>query len=128
MLAGGGGLAAFESNVVSSYWEGVWWALSLMTTVGFVGESPETASGRLLSALLMVAGFAMMSLTTAMIASVFVREEEEPAREAERGFEQSTSALLSAIESRLSVIEQSLGSQGAVEPDAVPRTEPDGET
>ena len=47
VLAAGGGFAALENHLVSSYWEGVWWALSLMTTVGFVGESPETTSGRL---------------------------------------------------------------------------------
>ncbi len=35
----------------------------------------------------MVAGFAMMALTTAAIASILVREEEEPQREVERDFE-----------------------------------------
>ena len=42
VLGTGAGFATLESDTVSSYWEGLWWALSLMTTVGFVGESPET--------------------------------------------------------------------------------------
>jgi Ion channel len=76
LLLAGAGFVALESNVVHTYWEGLWWALSLMTTVGFVGESPETTGGRILSAALMVSGFALLTLTTAAIASLFVREEE----------------------------------------------------
>lgn len=116
VLAGGGGLAALESNVVSSYGEGVWWALSLMTTVGFVGEAPETTGGRVVSALLMLAGFAMMALTTAAIASILVREEEEPQREVERDFETSARDLLADIADRLTALEAAL--------DTGPRTGP----
>ena len=108
VLAGGGGFAALENHVVSGYWEGVWWALSLMTTVGFVGESPETTSGRLVSAVLMLAGFAVMALTTAAIASTLVREEEEPDLVAERDFEKSTRRLLADIAARLEKIERAM--------------------
>ena len=87
---------ALESKTVGNYWEGLWWALSLMTTVGFVGESPETASGRILSAVLMVSGFAMMTLTTAAIASLFVREEE-PAEATERTFERAVMVRLDEL-------------------------------
>lgn len=105
VLAGGGGLAAVENHVASSYGEGVWWALSLMTTVGFVGEAPETTGGRIVSALLMLAGFAMMALTTAAIASTLVREQEEPELKVERDFEESTHALLTSIAARLDALE-----------------------
>jgi voltage-gated potassium channel len=118
VLAGGGGLAALESNVVSSYGEGVWWALSLMTTVGFVGEAPETTGGRVISALLMVAGFAMMALTTAAIASTLVREEEEPQREVERDFEASARDLLADISDRLAALETALGAAAGPSPGA----------
>jgi voltage-gated potassium channel len=109
VLAGGGGFAALENHVVSSYGEGVWWALSLMTTVGFVGESPETPSGRAVSAVLMVAGFALMTVTTAAVASTLVREEEEPDLAAERDFEESTRQLLSDIAARLEISERAMG-------------------
>jgi hypothetical protein len=49
VLLSGGGFAALESDTVSTYWGGVWWALSLMTTVGFIGEKPETVAGRVSS-------------------------------------------------------------------------------
>ncbi len=108
VLLAGGGFAAFESRVVANYWEGVWWALSLMTTVGFVGETPETVAGRLLSAVMMVAGFGLMTVTTASIASLFVKQEEAPDVLAEREFETSNRMLLERLSSRLDSIEQSL--------------------
>lgn len=40
--------------------------------------------GRIISAVLMVAGFILMALVTAAIASLFVREEEEPGEESTR--------------------------------------------
>ena len=54
VLLAGAGFATLEKGLVSSYWEGLWWALSLMTTVGFVGETPETTGGRIISAALML--------------------------------------------------------------------------
>lgn len=108
VLVAGAGFAALESKTVSSYWEGLWWALSLMTTVGFVGESPETTGGRILSAVLMLSGFAVLTLTTAAIASLFVREEEEPAKAMEAAFERVAVARLDELATRLERIERAL--------------------
>ena len=33
----GGAVAAIETDTVTSYWQGLWWSISLITTVGFVG-------------------------------------------------------------------------------------------
>lgn len=114
VLLAGGGFAAFESRQVSSYGEGVWWALSLMTTVGFVGEAPESLAGRVLSSVLMVSGFALMALVTASIASLFVREEELPDTVAERDFEARALALLTELVERIQELETRL--------DAVPES------
>ncbi len=105
VLLAGGGFAAFESRQVSNYWEGLWWALSLMSTVGFVGEAPESSLGRLLSSVLMVSGFAMMALVTAAISSLFVREEQEPDEQAEELFEAQALRLLADLAQRLEAIE-----------------------
>jgi voltage-gated potassium channel len=102
----------------------VWWALSLMTTVGFVGEAPETTGGRVVSALLMLAGFAMMALTTAAIASILVREEEEPQREVERDFETSARDLLADIADRLTALEAALDTGPRTGPNTGPGTTP----
>lgn len=112
VLLAGGGFAALESQTVPGYWDGLWWALSLMTTVGFIGETPETTGGRLLSALLMVSGFALMTLTTAAIASLFVREVEEPERLQERDFERQMLDRLDGLATRLEAIERALPERG----------------
>ncbi len=110
VLLAGGGFAAFESQQVSTYWEGLWWALSLMSTVGFVGEAPESLVGQLASSVLMVSGFALMALVTAAIASLFVREGQEPDEEAERLFDAQALELLADIARRLEAIEATMTS------------------
>ena len=108
LLLAGGGFAAFESRQVSNYWEGLWWALSLMSTVGFVGEAPESVVGRLLSSVLMVSGFALMALVTASVSSLFVREERLPDELAEERFEGEALRLLADLARRLEAIEGSV--------------------
>jgi voltage-gated potassium channel len=108
VLLAGGGFAALETKNVSSYAEGVWWALSLMTTVGFVGESPETTGGRLLSAVLMLIGFGVLSVTTAVIASLFVREDEASEERREHAFEQQALQRLDELGRQIDGLEQSL--------------------
>ena len=108
LLLAGGGFAAFESRQVSSYGEGVWWALSLMSTVGFVGEAPESVVGRLLSSVLMVSGFALMAVVTASVSSLFVREEQLPEEQAEERFEGEALRLLADLARRLEAIEASV--------------------
>jgi len=124
VLLGGGGFAALESDTVSSYWGGVWWALSLMTTVGFIGERPETVAGRVLSAVLMISGFALMTLTTAAIASLFVREEEAPERSQEHAFEQRVLDRFDELDARLDSIEQALPVQGRTSPAVAENADP----
>lgn len=109
LVVGAGGAAAFESDSVGSYWEGLWWALSLMTTVGFVEGPPRTVGGAVTSAVLMVAGFLLLSLISAALASLFVREDEEPAEQREEALERQVLDRLEAIESRIESLEQRLG-------------------
>jgi voltage-gated potassium channel len=123
VLLTGGAFAAFESRQVSSYWEGLWWALSLMSTVGFIGEAPESAVGRLVSSVLMVSGFALMAMVTAAIASLFVREEQEPEEQAQELFDAEALRMLTDIARRLDAIETTLAPNAAPEPDRTPTDE-----
>ena len=50
----GGGLAAVEADAARGYGDGVLWALSLMTTVGFVGGQPQAVAGKVIAASLML--------------------------------------------------------------------------
>ena len=109
LLLAGGGFAAFESRQVSNYAEGVWWALSLLTGSGFVGEVPTSPEGRTVAAVLMVSGFSLIALVTAAISSLFVREEQEPHDEADEVFETRALRLLEDLSDRLDAIEAASG-------------------
>ena len=108
VLLAGGGFAALETDTVESYWEGVWWALSLTTTVGFAAGTPETALGKALSSLVMVLGFLLLALTTATLASLFVSEEQAPEELREHGFEEEALAEIRRLGARLDEIETRL--------------------
>jgi voltage-gated potassium channel len=113
VLLAGGGFAALETNTVSTYWEGVWWALGLMTTVGFVGGSPTSVAGRALASVLMVAGFLLLAMTTAAVASLFVSREEAPREARDVEFERAALAELHALGDRLERLERRLDDDDA---------------
>lgn len=108
LLLSAGAFAAVETESVHSYWEGLWWSLSLVSTVGFAGTTPTTAVGKVVSAALMVLGFVLLATTTAAVASLFVREDELPEGMRELGFERDVLDTLRHLETRLEVIEGEL--------------------
>ena len=108
LLLSAGAFAAVETESVHSYWDGLWWSLSLVSTVGFAGATPTTALGKLVSAALMVLGFLLLATTTAAVASLFVRQDELPDHKSELGFERDVLDALRAFHERLKAIEQEL--------------------
>ena len=109
--------AAIETNTVRSYWRGLWWSVSLIATVGFVGEPPETAAGAALSAFLMLFGFLLLAMVSASLAAVFVHEEERPREVREDAAERELLAALGEVERRLRVIEELLGAPREMPPE-----------
>jgi voltage-gated potassium channel len=100
ILFAGGGFAALETDTVGTFWEGVWWAITLTATVGFV-DTPTTVGGKLLSATISVVGFLLLAITTAAVASFFVREDEEPQERRSRAFEDEVFAELKDLRSKI---------------------------
>jgi voltage-gated potassium channel len=66
--------AKTESNI-QSIWDGVWWAVVTMGTVGYGDKYPITPGGRIVALILIFAGVGLMSLFTATIASIFVEKK-----------------------------------------------------
>ena len=116
-LLGGGGFAALETTTVDSYWEGLWWALSLVTTVGFVHGAPSTPAGQALSGALMIFGFVLLAMTTAAVASLFVREDEQPRERREQTFEHELLVEVRDLSGRMARVEASLLGDAAGDPD-----------
>lgn len=109
VVIGGGALALTETATVASFRDGLWWSLSLITTVGFVGHVPTTDAGRLISGFLMVGGFVLMAMTTAAVASLFVREDEQPDDERDRAFQAEMRAELWALRHEVQALRRQLG-------------------
>lgn len=108
--------AAVESRTVSTYANGVWWAVSLVTTVGFIGDPPETRLGAVLSAGLMIFGFVLLATISASLAALFVREEELPREEREESAARMLLASLESIEQRLDHLERTVASRAEDRP------------
>ena len=105
LVAGAGAVASLETGTVGSFWAGMWWATSLMATVGFIGEPPSTAAGAIVSVALMVAGFMLLALVSAALASRFVQEDNEPMELFERKVDRAILSELRAVSERLAALE-----------------------
>lgn len=75
IVIAGAAQAAFSTGEFGSLWDGVWWAVVTVTTVGYGDLYPTTVQGRLIGMVLMFVGIGFLSLLTAAVASRFVKQE-----------------------------------------------------
>ncbi len=69
-LGGGALFSTFEKGY--SVWDGVWWSVATMTTVGYGDLSPHSTGGRLVGIALMLIGIGFVALLTGAIAQRFL--------------------------------------------------------
>jgi len=86
-LGGGAAFAAVEKRGYST-WDGVWWAMTTMTTVGYGDLYPHTTTGRFLGITVMLVGIGFMAILTGAVGEPFLTRdvqaiEAEVAGEAE---------------------------------------------
>ncbi|HWM15930.1 MAG TPA: potassium channel family protein [Microbacterium sp.] len=115
VIVGGVAITLLDRGEYSNIWEGMWWAIQTVTTVGYGDVTPKSAAGRLVAAALMLEGVAFVAVVTAAITSNFV----ERAR-AQRGVDEATHQDLTAqrvdtqlqdITERLARLERMLSEQ-----------------
>lgn len=70
---------AIDSNI-HSVWDGLWWAVVTIATVGYGDRFPVSVGGRLVGFVLIFFGVGLMSLFTATIASIFVEKKIKEGR------------------------------------------------
>ena len=91
--------------------DGLWWAITTVTTVGYGDKVPVTAGGRAVAVVLMFTGIALVSVITASLATYFVRQSQ--LRAAEHEPEQtSIEDQLLVILDRLTHIETAIAATG----------------
>lgn len=88
-----------EANI-NSVGDGLWWAVTTLTTVGYGDRYPTSPMGKGIAVVLMLVGVALLGLLAANLASILIRGlHDEP---------ESTSELQEVLE-RLDRIERALG-------------------
>jgi voltage-gated potassium channel len=100
VLGGGAAFAAVEKDQHLSTWEGVWWAINTVTTVGY-GPAPRTVPGRVIAIVVMLVGIGFIAVLTAAAAERFMRGREAEAQRAELHERlEEIAARLAAMEDR----------------------------
>lgn len=62
-----------ESSNIKNFGDGLWWAITTVTTVGYGDKFPTTTEGKFLAVGLMIVGISLMGVITASVAAWFVK-------------------------------------------------------
>jgi voltage-gated potassium channel len=82
LFASAGLIALFESGsegTIQGFDDGLWWAVTTITTVGYGDKFPVTPEGKGIAVFLMLVGIALFSLITANLAAFLVQPKEDQA-------------------------------------------------
>ncbi len=71
-----------DRKTFHSVWEGMWWAIQTVTTVGYGDIVPVQTAGKIMAAFLMLGGLSLLSVITAAITSGFVARAQAQQRAA----------------------------------------------
>jgi voltage-gated potassium channel len=63
--------------MIQGFGDGLWWAVTTITTVGYGDTFPLTTTGRIVAACLMAGGMALLGVVTAMLASWLVEQVDD---------------------------------------------------
>lgn len=84
VLAGGTSFAAIEGRGLSA-WDGVWFAVETVTTVGYGDIVPTTSAGRVVAMIIMFVGIGFVALLTGFLADRFINRPRSDEVDEERG-------------------------------------------
>jgi voltage-gated potassium channel len=71
---------AIEGSNIKNFGDGIWWAITTVTTVGYGDRYPTTTEGRFLAVTLMIMGISLMGVITASVAAWFVKMGQEDSK------------------------------------------------
>lgn len=100
IIVGGAVFAGVEQDQGISSWDGIWWAITTVTTVGYGDIVPHSTGGRIIGISIMLVGIGFVALLTAFIADRFINLSVETEAK-----EDLILAELQAISARLDALE-----------------------
>ena len=71
---------AVEGSNIKNFGDGIWWAITTVTTVGYGDRYPTTLEGRFIAVALMIMGISLMGVITASVAAWFVKMGQEDSK------------------------------------------------
>jgi voltage-gated potassium channel len=69
-----------EGSNIKNFSDGLWWAMTTVTTVGYGDRFPVTTEGRILAVVLMIMGISLVGVITASVAAWFVKISDTESR------------------------------------------------
>jgi voltage-gated potassium channel len=124
LLVGLGALAITDAERgqpganIANLGDGLWWALTTITTVGYGDHYPVTVTGRIVATALMVGGIAILGVVTATIASWLV----ERVAEVTETEESATRAQVDRLAEEVAALRAELDSRRSAEPGPSPES------
>jgi voltage-gated potassium channel len=103
VLVAGAAESLVDKHDFHSLWDGIWFVMATVTTVGYGDLHPDSVQGRIVAMVVMLFGIGFLSVLTATLASYFVKTDT--------GAEEIT-ATLARIEADLADVKQQLGRSG----------------
>jgi len=83
-----------------------WWAVTTVTTVGYGDIVPESPGGRVVAAMLMLTGLALIPTLTSVIVSTLLSKSRRSEQDRIEHLEKEQATVLARIEERLERIER----------------------
>jgi voltage-gated potassium channel len=88
-------------------WDGIWWAVVTITTVGYGDLYPKSVEGRIIAMVVMFVGIGFLSVLTATIASRFIQTDTHS---------EEVKESLARIEAELAAVKRQLAERPASAP------------
>jgi voltage-gated potassium channel len=75
VVVAGAAQATVNTEEFGSIWDGIWWAIVTVTTVGYGDLYPVTVQGRIIGIFVMLLGIGFLSVLTATVATQFIKSD-----------------------------------------------------
>ena len=103
-IAGGFAIWLLDHREFPDLGESLWWSLQTVTTVGYGDVVPEQTGGRIIAAIVMLQGIALITVVAASVTAALI----EQARKRRPETDDEDAERLARIEERLGAIEAAL--------------------